>query len=511
MVNYSDWMGQLYQHFQRGDSNRFGDVPLCQLPIPGSHDSGTYGTFTVQDSAARTQNKTLAQQLALGIRYFDLRPLVDSDSFYIAHWAKSDVLIAKWTGDEGLTEAAMDADRTSLLGKLRHFLKNHSKEVVIIKLQSFDAATSQSFNADDHIHFRKLLAAYLPLIAPTPVADLTLSRIYHETGRVLVFHDFKDDGAPNDASWAKIWPYQVSPALRSVVHGFEGVGRAGGQEVHDVVRDREDREHRSRVAAGGADVEHVEEEALLRDRRLGARDVVQLLAVAVDVAVDDGARRSELLRSALEQRSGAAGLGRAIADAARQGVGVARQRRAVGQPERHADVGVLVHGHVHAAERRRGADVGQATVLGVATVRLDDRLDRISVAVAQQPARVQAGWRGRTVHVQGGARAGRAGGAAGVVALLVAREGGDEGEAGDPAEAAKARVSVRYEVHHSKVPASSRAHKRGDRRGVTSPVSGGPGPPQVRPRSVDSRTIHGPSSAAVHCVNLAAHVGDPDP
>ncbi len=255
MVNYSDWMGQLYQHFQRGDSNRFGDVPLCQLPIPGSHDSGTYGSFTIRDSDARTQNKTLSQQLALGIRYFDLRPLVDDGSYYIAHTAKSDVLIATWTGDAGLTEAAMDADRTSLLGKLRHFLKNHSKEVVIIKLQSFDAATSQSFNADDHIHFRKLLAAYLPLIAPMPVADVTLNRIYQGTGRVLVFHDFKDDGAPNDASWAKIWPYQVSPAqpangrFLDLVDPYweDDLGTDGADDGDDDYRDRWKPYHRQNL------------------------------------------------------------------------------------------------------------------------------------------------------------------------------------------------------------------------------------------------------------------------
>lgn len=246
MVNYSDWMGDLYQRFQQGSSNRFGDVPLCQLPIPGSHDSGTYGTFTSRDSDARTQNKTLSQQLVLGIRYFDLRPLVDNGSYYIAHTFKSDVLIAKWTGDAGLTEAAMDADRTSLLGKLRHFLKQHPREVVIIKLQSFNSAVSQDFTADDHIHFRKLLAAYLPLIAPTPVADLTLNRIYQKAGRVLVFHQFKDDALPGDASWAKIWPYQVSPAqpkngrFLDLVDPFweDDLGADGADDGDDDYRDR---------------------------------------------------------------------------------------------------------------------------------------------------------------------------------------------------------------------------------------------------------------------------------
>jgi len=254
MTNFSNWMGTLHQRFQQGDANPFGDVPLCQLPLPGSHDSGTYGTFTIRDSDARTQNMTLAQQLALGIRYFDLRPMVDDGSFYIAHWAKSDVLLASWPGGVP-TDAQMDADRTSLLGVLRDFLKQHPREVVILKFQSFDAATSQKFNGDDHIHFRKLLAAYLPLIAPMPVVDVTLNRIYQGTGRVLVFHDYKDDAPPSDPSWAPIWPYQVSPGqpangrFLDLVDPFweDDLGASGADDGDDDYRDRWQPYHRQNL------------------------------------------------------------------------------------------------------------------------------------------------------------------------------------------------------------------------------------------------------------------------
>jgi hypothetical protein len=49
---------------------------------PGSHDSGTYGSFReILDEYARTQHKTIKEQLEMGIRFFDLRPLVDDGRY----------------------------------------------------------------------------------------------------------------------------------------------------------------------------------------------------------------------------------------------------------------------------------------------------------------------------------------------------------------------------------------------------------------------------------------------
>lgn len=54
-----------------------GNVPFCQLSIPGAHDAATEGCTL---SSAKGQSKTIAEQLAGGVRGFDLRPRFNSSS-----------------------------------------------------------------------------------------------------------------------------------------------------------------------------------------------------------------------------------------------------------------------------------------------------------------------------------------------------------------------------------------------------------------------------------------------
>lgn len=53
------------------------DIYVSQLSIPGTHDAATSGCSLSQ---GRCQSLTIPQQLAMGIRVFDLRPSLDSDS-----------------------------------------------------------------------------------------------------------------------------------------------------------------------------------------------------------------------------------------------------------------------------------------------------------------------------------------------------------------------------------------------------------------------------------------------
>lgn len=61
------------------------DKMLHQLTIPGSHDSGTYSLpySGTADKASKTQTLGFAQQLELGIRFFDIR--VNTDGMTINH------------------------------------------------------------------------------------------------------------------------------------------------------------------------------------------------------------------------------------------------------------------------------------------------------------------------------------------------------------------------------------------------------------------------------------------
>lgn len=70
-ASQSNWMSSLD-----------GDCSLTQLTLPGSHDTCAY---TVDDTLARTQGATLAEQLAHGVRVLDIRCRHEGDVFHINH------------------------------------------------------------------------------------------------------------------------------------------------------------------------------------------------------------------------------------------------------------------------------------------------------------------------------------------------------------------------------------------------------------------------------------------
>src|SRR5690242_10710610 len=68
----SDWMSGL-------DDARL----LSELSIPGSHDSGAL--FEPIAGLSKNQDLTIAEQLAAGVRYLDIRCRNIEDRFYIFH------------------------------------------------------------------------------------------------------------------------------------------------------------------------------------------------------------------------------------------------------------------------------------------------------------------------------------------------------------------------------------------------------------------------------------------
>lgn len=55
------------------------------LSIPGSHDAATSSVSGLLASSSKTQNKTIAEQLNLGVRAFDLRPAGNSTTLELKH------------------------------------------------------------------------------------------------------------------------------------------------------------------------------------------------------------------------------------------------------------------------------------------------------------------------------------------------------------------------------------------------------------------------------------------
>jgi hypothetical protein len=117
----SDWMGQ-YQ------DRRLGDMHL-----PGSHDAGTTKDYIDKtlfgtDSNAATQNLTIAEQLLVGTRFFDLRLATHKKQVVAHHTTAGQGAYSSTPVDDVLEGAAK-------------FCKAHPTEVVIFRISHTSLST----------------------------------------------------------------------------------------------------------------------------------------------------------------------------------------------------------------------------------------------------------------------------------------------------------------------------------------------------------------------------------
>ena len=115
----TDWMDMLKD-----------GTKVCKLSIPGTHDTmtgmGFYqpGLKYVFDMTAISHVSTLEEQLNCGIRFFDIRPVVSTDSI-----AKKKILRLT----HGISELNVTLEQT--IDWLQAYLKAHPSEFFIAKLQ----------------------------------------------------------------------------------------------------------------------------------------------------------------------------------------------------------------------------------------------------------------------------------------------------------------------------------------------------------------------------------------
>jgi len=112
----SDWM-----------ANVDGKLKLNQINIPGTHDSATYSVnkfetfFTDRIQDSQTQDKSIMEQLEIGVRYFDIR---------LANIKGTDDILISHSGiDCGISFK-------EVLNDCRKFLSDHKTETIIIHLKN---------------------------------------------------------------------------------------------------------------------------------------------------------------------------------------------------------------------------------------------------------------------------------------------------------------------------------------------------------------------------------------
>lgn len=206
-VDPENWMAKL---------PGISELPLTQLPIPGTHDSGTYG-ITAQSEWAltgrsdfgvltqlppiiedlivkpiaaawgRTQGQSFSQQFANGIRYVDLRFSNEPDGqIYIEH------------GLRGPTAE-------DVVGQIAQFAEAHPKEVLFVqvsRLTNFDAESNAAL-------ISMMEDAFGSRMVPRSVdTSATLQDLWDIDKNVIVIYDDAGAVAGNPNLWDDDTVYQ---------------------------------------------------------------------------------------------------------------------------------------------------------------------------------------------------------------------------------------------------------------------------------------------------------------
>lgn len=174
-ANATDWLGRISD-----------DMPVCRLSIPGTHDAATGEGFIDGDTLAgnyiaRTQELTLAKQWEVGIRAFDLRPDLATDSL----------------GMQSMTvfhgEFATNTSFSAVISMLRDSLRAHPTEFAIIIMRHESSPNRESSHWADRMDYILALNSDL-LVDFRP--DITVGQL---RGRILLLSRDKYDSVPHGA------------------------------------------------------------------------------------------------------------------------------------------------------------------------------------------------------------------------------------------------------------------------------------------------------------------------
>ena len=158
----SDWMKMVKD-----------ETKVCKLSIPGTHDTMTGMGFYqpvlnyVFNITSISQLSTFEEQMACGVRFFDLRPVVSIDTLATNSAERQILRMA-----HGISEINVTFEET--IEQMQKFLENHPSEFFIVKLQADNGMENQS---NWVVLLDKVLKKYQDLFVKNWRPDITVGEM----------------------------------------------------------------------------------------------------------------------------------------------------------------------------------------------------------------------------------------------------------------------------------------------------------------------------------------------
>ncbi len=204
------------------------DAPVCVLSIPGSHDTATGNGFTDDTKGelgtlfGQTQDLSMQEQWAIGVRAFDLRPCVSGSTLRLNHGFCPTTLT--------LTEA---------FDVLRDSLAANPSEFAIIHLEHETDGDSNSSDFESLLHSVMESGDYPDLFVDYR-RDLTVGDM---RGKVLVLYRDSYSTAPVGGlmtGWAynkSDWSSQTAGKIKGAGSGLNATGTLYSQDYCETAGD----------------------------------------------------------------------------------------------------------------------------------------------------------------------------------------------------------------------------------------------------------------------------------
>lgn len=164
----ADWMKELD-----------GELPLNQIVLPGSHDSATQ--YVQLAFFSKCQALSIAEQLAAGCRYLDIRLGVDghNDTFKLMHGFTN----CRTSPFNPVDKLYLD----DLLDDCYDFLKKHPTETVVF-------AVKQEHGKDSVAVFESMLNSYIREDADMWLLTDSIPTLDEARGKLVLMRRYEDEG-----------------------------------------------------------------------------------------------------------------------------------------------------------------------------------------------------------------------------------------------------------------------------------------------------------------------------